>query len=308
MIYNESYVDGIKSLFLRPVLSDNDIAEKSGSYFDADAFPILISTDTDVYDEHGCILAKFRKGVFPSALVNQAKQGLQKHFNASTGFRGMSAGNKKGENKIVKSGIAGYFDACSINTRSHCKKLGLSWRDYPIRVCTFTKSKTYPMAIPFIEAVNNAYMDLAPQAWGEVMERAKKTPFRIGNSCFSTITTNKNFRTALHRDKGDFGKLGVMSVFEEGSYEGSYTGFPKYGICFDMRQGDLLIANVHEWHCNTEKIGDGDRVSIVCYLREGLLPAWEYIQSKREITADEYLQDIDDLKKRANASHAHVAS
>ena len=85
---------------------------------------------------------------------------------------------------------------------------------------------------------------------------------------------------------------------ERGAYHGGYTLFPQYRIGFDLRTGDFLAMDVHEWHCNTElyeteadkkinaalpRIHKDDletgtqgaerpftRVSFVCYLREKL--------------------------------------
>jgi hypothetical protein len=77
----------------------------------------------------------------------------------------------------------------------------------------------------------------------------------------------------LHRDSGDlregFGNLVVSSDTDD--YEGAYTMFPQYGIGVDCRNGDFLAMNVHEWHCNSEKKGEGDRYSFVFYLREKML-------------------------------------
>ena len=77
--------------------------------------------------------------------------------------------------------------------------------------------------------------------------------FYIKGTVFTTITINKNFRTAIHTDKGDLKEgFGNLVVCEEGKYKGGYSGFPQFGIAFDVRQGDFLAMDVHEWHCNTE--------------------------------------------------------
>ena len=60
------------------------------------------------------------------------------------------------------------------------------------------------------------------------------------------------------------------------NYIGGYLGFPKYGICVDVRQGDFLAMDVHEFHSNTpissEKKGcEYGRLSVVCYLREKMI-------------------------------------
>lgn len=61
-------------------------------------------------------------------------------------------------------------------------------------------------------------------------------------SLFSYIFANKNFVTDLHADGGDLAEgFTVLTVIEEGSYEGAYTVLPAYGIAFDVREGDLLL-------------------------------------------------------------------
>jgi hypothetical protein len=123
--------------------------------------------------------------------------------------------------------------------------------------------------------------------------------FRIKNTAFSSVTLNRNFRTGLHQDAGDFREgFGNLSVIERGEYSGGYTIFPRYGVGIDLRTGDFVAMDVHEWHCNTElyetpeqakrnkKLPDiykddpetgtqgsnkpYSRVSFVCYLREKL--------------------------------------
>ena len=118
--------------------------------------------------------------------------------------------------------------------------------------------------------------------------------FAIKETAFSTITINYSWRTALHRDKGDlvegFGNIIVLEdPLNKNTYKGGYTGFPQYGIAANIRHGDFMAMNVHEWHCNTEmkpihkevygkwkqnEIDNGwyfNRLSLVCYLREKMI-------------------------------------
>ena len=62
---------------------------------------------------------------------------------------------------------------------------------------------------------------------------------------------NRNFRTAVHQDSGDYG-FGNLTVFEYGKYHGGYFVIPKYRIAIDMKAGDHLCVDVHEHHANTE--------------------------------------------------------
>ena len=73
------------------------------------------------------------------------------------------------------------------------------------------------------------------------------------------MTINHNWRTALHKDAGDLKEgFGNLVVLEEGKYKGGETGFPQYGVCVDVRQGDFLAMDVHEWHCNTKLLYGGE--------------------------------------------------
>ena len=50
--------------------------------------------------------------------------------------------------------------------------------------------------------------------------------------------------------------------------------FPQYGVAVDARHGDFVAMDVHQWHCNTSIVGNG-RLSVVCYLRSGMLKCAE---------------------------------
>jgi hypothetical protein len=69
-------------------------------------------------------------------------------------------------------------------------------------------------------------------------------------SVFTTVTANKSWRTAAHSDKGDlkegFGALTVM-----GDFGGCHLIFPKYRVAVKYREGDILLADVHQTHGNT---------------------------------------------------------
>lgn len=123
--------------------------------------------------------------------------------------------------------------------------------------------------------------------------------YQIGDTAFSSVTVNRNFQTALHQDAGDYRPgFGNLSVIERGKYHGGYTLFPRYKIGFNIRTGDYIEMDVHDWHCNTEMYETAEdkqynktlprvyfddpstgtlggdklftRISFVCYFREKL--------------------------------------
>ena len=98
--------------------------------------------------------------------------------------------------------------------------------------------------------------------------------FIIENTTFTTVTVNKNYRTACHYDAGDYKKgFGNLGVLRQGNYSGGYTVIPKYGIGIDLYDGDVALFDVHELHGNTEikRKAISERISVVCYYRENMI-------------------------------------
>ena len=160
--------------------------------------------------------------------------------------------------------------------------------------------KKYNEGLPFIQKIDSLFQSLIPDSYQKQLTRAnEKETFKIPKTAFSTITINRNFRTALHRDAGDFkGGFGNLTVIERGKYHGAYTILPQFGVAVDVRTNDFLAMDVHQWHSNTpmyetkedKKYNDSlkpafkdnpevgtegiyekyTRLTFVCYLREKL--------------------------------------
>ena len=75
--------------------------------------------------------------------------------------------------------------------------------------------KKYEKSIPFFQKIGEHYKDLLYSKYIDQMERARINDFHIPGTPFSTITINRNFRTAVHKDSGDFGGFACLSVLEE---------------------------------------------------------------------------------------------
>jgi hypothetical protein len=166
----------------------------------------------------------------------------------------------------VNSGIAGWYDRyprapfgrATAYTQHHYSK--------------FEKS------FPFLQSLNRGFKELMPQRWSNQRKAADTLDqrFLVPDTVFTTITVNKTFRTACHRDAGDFndGLSNLLVLSNNGKFTGGYLVFPEYRIAVNVRPGDLLLVNNHEViHGNTpiETYDDGERISLVCYLREGML-------------------------------------
>jgi hypothetical protein len=167
----------------------------------------------------------------------------------------------------VDSGIAGWYDR------------------YPRipygRATTYTRDnfEKFKMAYPFLQSLARGFKELLPWRYNNQMEAAKKIDSRylVPETPFTTITVNKTFRTAAHRDAGDLdsGLSNLLVLSNNGNYTGGYLVFPQVRVAVNVRPGDLLLVNNHEViHGNTPIVlGDenAERISLVCYFREKML-------------------------------------
>ena len=135
----------------------------------------------------------------------------------------------------------------------------------------------FKQGVPFVEFIDQKYKELCPTHYAKQKAIAEGTNrnYVIGQTSFTTVTVNKNFRTACHQDAGDFADgFGNLIVYREGSYDGGYFVMPEYGVAIDLHNTDLLFADVHKWHANTEFTNCSDdwlRISFVMYYRENMV-------------------------------------
>ena len=155
---------------------------------------------------------------------------------------------KKGVSKMkvnnqVASNPIGFYE----ESKNFCK--------LPCRLTHFTRTNydKYKDGLPFIQKIDKMFKKLIPDSYEKQLTQANKKPhLKIPETAFSTITINRNFRTALHRDAGDYKDgFGNLTVIERGKYHGGYTVFPQFGVAVDVRNGDFLAMDVHQWHSNT---------------------------------------------------------
>jgi len=168
------------------------------------------------------------------------------------------------------------------------RKSSLATDIHGVPMCRMTKftreqPKKWSLVVPLIEEVNKQYEILTPEYYKIQIERANMVPkFQISNTAYSTITVNYDWRTSIHKDKNDYDEgFGNLTVLEKAKsmnttinksigYKGGYLAFPKFGVCIDIRQTDILAMDVHQYHANTEIKGEG-RLSVVGYLRKKII-------------------------------------
>ena len=261
----------------KKIMSENiDIIRNK--FLNRDSIDLLIDHDADVYGDNGVLLVRFRKHILPKKNTNAFYDNVIKFARNVSTNRGNTTGSHSKTKNVrnnpkIMSNILGYYDKWGPAHKSVFKRKGVS---APMGVHETKFLKDYPdlfkKCVPLIQDIDKLYKKLLPKYHTAQFNKANKTPFRIANTSFTTITTNVNFQTTVHLDKGDdIEGFGNLTVIERGSsYKGAETCFPRYGVAIDVREGDMLFMNVHEWHGNLPMLNkkeDTERLSIVCYLR-----------------------------------------
>ena len=268
-----------KKLIVQKYLTDKGVSNLEGKWIDESFLKHpVIRENTDVYykDEDGKehLLLKFRKECISNTLIKTGWDSYKDLAKPSRG-RGASAGpidvnsqywskrsltetNKWSTSYMIKDGTK--KSKMKVNNQVASNPIGFyeeskNFCKLPCRLTHFTRTNydKYKGGLPFIQKIDQMFQKLIPDSHQKQLEQANKKPhLKIPETGFSTITINRNFRTALHRDAGDFkGGFGNLTVIERGKYHGGYTVLPQFGVAVDVRSRDFLAMDVHQWHSNT---------------------------------------------------------
>lgn len=278
---------------------------KMNTYVQRSQIDKMIEHDADVFvrgggaDQPEKLLLRFRKGVLSPEKRQAFYENVIKFAHNTTENRGNATGNNKKRdvkyNKSVKSNILGFFDRWSPKQKHKFRNHGFR-ADIDVRPCRFNMEHPaqYKLLLPLLQEIDQWYKRLVPEQYAKQYRKARSIPvFRVAGTAFTTVTTNVNYRTSIHHDKGDDEEgFGNLVVLERGKYTGGETCFPQYGLAVDVREGDVLFMDVHESHGNLpiktiraatveEGNEEGDsnaiRLSVVCYLRKKI---WEKTRGK----------------------------
>lgn len=268
------------------LIADEAMKEYDGKKFNESWYKYVVNDSQDgYYKENGKtkVLFKFRKKVITEkyssiAIDSFLELSKKKHSN-----RGRAAGIQDGKNArtytktgqnegiYIASNISGYFDR---PLREHRGELGSI---VACRTTAFTLNNIdlWNSGKMFIQRCSKLYKRYAPNYYKVQKKEYEsiKPELKIPKTVFTTITSNYNWQTACHLDKGDFsGGLGNLIVTGK-SFKGGYLGFPQFKVLVKIEPGDFLLMDVHQWHCNTPitlKNPDGFRLSFVMYIREDM--------------------------------------
>ncbi len=255
----------------------------------------IYNSNVTIKNSFGKILAIFRKNIVDPEIVVAGRKLLK--YKASTRSRGMAAGISKknkainpnggfGAGNMVNSSIVGYTEA---NGFYNCRQTML-----------YKKHKEFfdSDTMKILNYITKFYEEYAPDEYKKQKNFVDSINqnMRLGDSVFTTITVNVDFRTCTHTDKGDYHcGLGNLLVFDYNVYNGGELLLPEYEIGFNIQEGDILLFDSHEIHCNNEIRGKG-RISLVCYAREKISTKCNDI-TKKELEDNSSIYGVDRSKK-----------
>jgi hypothetical protein len=303
MIIKRDKKNGINILHVRADKTDAEMDKIKNKLITRNMIKDIISDNTDVYTEDNRLLLKFRKAKLNKPHIKEFYDNVidfaRKSYTTNRGS--VTASKKKNvrDNPKVFSNIIGYMDNFSPKQKYLLGQQNKSLK-YKVRECRFNVDypDKYKKLIPLVQDIDYYYKVLLPDYYAKQNKKANQTFFRIPKTSFTTITTNVNFQTSIHKDTGDDKDgFGNLSVIEEGQYSGAETCLPQYGIGVDVRTGDVLFMDVHEWHGNLpmeNKNKDTIRLSIVCYLRYNV---WKNTRKVSKAQMIKHNKTVKNIKK-----------
>jgi hypothetical protein len=228
----------------------------------------------------------------PGAVAEHAGPGeiydvLHGFRNTRTQNRGLASGSKRvrrggpdtparrTEALKIPSSIAGAIDP-SGSSRQYCRLTAWTGRNLPewekLRPLLGTVAEEFAAHVPDRFAAQSAQAAKTEPAWV------------VPGTPFTTITVNNTYPTGVHTDKGDLDEgFSTIACLRRGEFDGGQLVFPAYRVAADMRNGDLLLMDAHEWHGNTaitcpcgnrlngscDTCG-AERISVVSYYRTAM--------------------------------------
>lgn len=276
-----------------------------GKRLTEDDYDTLLEEDAIVVGPEGEFVCGFKKRAMPMELVAQAWSVLR-DWHPKTENRGTATGiemvrRKKKDGTIsktnrvpkgyeVESGVVGFFDR--YQRIPYCRPC--AWNaEFPER---------FERLLPFFQKVSEVHQALDPDGFSFLREVANRTKgdWLIPGTSYTTVTVNKNFRTAAHLDAKNLrAASAAMAYIREGKLKGGDVVFPEWRVAVRMDTSDLIVfRNMVDWHGNTPIIKMGSntqRCTLVHYYREGMIncgtPSEELERAKRRSAGDPVQND-----------------
>lgn len=208
------------------------------------------------------------KNFWPSTNNRQTASGISK-------FRVKKDGSVSKTNigETVNSGVLGFYDRYP--RIPYCRK------------CSWNQQHPQEFADLFglFKEVSERFREVWPEKWQIQADFAARThpDFVMPGTAFTTVTVNKNYRTACHRDPNNLeNSISTMLVIHDGKLSGGELVLPEYDLALRFRTGDLVwFENTKMQHGNAPIVRYRDsaqRCSMVFYYRAKMVECGSHLE------------------------------
>lgn len=250
-------------------LAPEEIAAET--WLDARHYDRVIRTDTKILKPNGQPLLIYVKDALSRSACQRAFDVL-KDAPLVTDTRGAASGDTD-QRVRVESGVVGFMDRK--RNVPYCRQTTLT-RDHP---------NLYPPVRALAREASRHFQALAPDRWRAQLDYVARVQpeYVMARTVFTSVTVNRSWRTAAHRDSGDLRQgFGVLAVLEGGRFQGCELIFPHFRTAVDLRTGGLCLADVHQLHGNAPLWGERfTRLSLVFYVRTNMKKCLPFEQERQ---------------------------
>jgi hypothetical protein len=272
------------------------LAAKTGKILGPEDYNLLLTGPARVRMPDGRPLAVYLPGVLTAEVdaegVYEVLHSLRKLTTSNRGPASGSPriqGHKRSYGRNVASTIIGAADP--LGQQRYCRLTAWTGQNLPrwqsLQSLLQAIAGHLAAQVPDRAAAQQGEADRSDPAW------------IVPGTPFTTVTVNNTYPTGVHCDKGDLDAgFSTIACLRRSHYNGGNLVFPEYRVAVNMKHGDLLLMDAHQWHgntpitcpCGTELNGPcetcgAERISLVAYFRTKIAecgtPDEEYERASR---------------------------
>ena len=258
---------------VRSKVSKEELDSKIGKILTPKDYNILLTGATKVMLPNGEPLCVYLPSSISQESLDNSYDILHK-IRATTSARGYASGSqsfvtKTGQHryKPIMSSIIGNVEPMGGGRFPFCRTT--AW--------TGKYTQEFKQLYPLFGEIADLFKQHVPHRYNNQWQKTLQTEadWRIGNTPYTTMTVNNTYPTGVHTDKGDLEEgFSCLMGMRRGNYTGGQLVFPEYRIAVDMKEGDLILMDAHQWHGNVaiERLSDdAERISLVLYYRTNMM-------------------------------------
>lgn len=248
-------------------IAAEEMDSKVGKILTDTDYNVLLTGPVRILKRDGSPLIVYLPGHMPQQLRDLAYPILTK-IRSSIRNRGLAGGAPR-----VKVHGASFANPVMSSIIGNIEQQG---GRYPLcRTTAWSGENTRQFAAlyPYFQFVSDTFRTLVPDRWANQADMCAQTDpaWVIPGTVFSTVTVNNTYPTGVHKDAGDLDSgFSCLTVLRRGDYSGGILTFPEYRLAVNLRDGDVILMDAHEWHGNTAIVRntqDAERISVVLYYR-----------------------------------------